>query len=38
VRHDPGKALRELGWGSQVSLAEGAARTASWMNGSVDRG
>jgi nucleoside-diphosphate-sugar epimerase len=31
VRHDPGKALRELGWRSQVSLAEGATRTASWM-------
>jgi 2-alkyl-3-oxoalkanoate reductase len=31
VRHDPAKAERELGWRSQVSLADGVTRTAVWL-------
>ena len=31
VRHDPGKAERELGWRSNVDLAAGIEQTARWL-------
>ena len=31
VRHDPGKAERELGWRSKVELATGIEQTAAWL-------